>query len=108
MIVLSYSIHGKQCGGQVHLFRKEEKRFKKSFVSQFWRFGKGAQRSLERSGSDIPALRPNHDYVPTITRRKESFTFPFPKHVAALLETVPEPPNSFVGLTSNSTVAFMY
>lgn len=51
------------------------------------RFGRSLVKS-ERSGSDIPVLRPNHNHVSSVDGKR--VTFPFSKHMAALLETVPE------------------
>lgn len=45
----------------------------KRFVSQI-EGSEGAQTASERSGSDIPAFRPNHDHVP-ITRRGLRYLF---------------------------------
>lgn len=70
MIVLVYSIHEEQYGGQVHLFRKRKMSFQK-FCFPDRSFG-GSTTKSERSGSDIPALRPNHNYEP-ITRWKEGY-----------------------------------
>lgn len=75
----------KQYGGQVHLFRTRSMLFQK-FCFPRLNVWKGAQQS-QRSGSDIPALRPNHNYVPYVP----------PKHMAALLETVPETQTVLLG-----------
>lgn len=94
MIVLFYSIHGEQYGRQVHLFRKRKMLFQK-FCFPDWRLG-GSTTKSERSGSDIPALRPNHNYVP-IARWKEGYKSSSKTH-GSIIRNCAWASNSVVGL----------
>lgn len=61
-----------------------------------WRFGESSVKS-ERSGSDIPVLRPNHNHVSS-SRLKEGYSF-FSKTHGSTIRNGAWAPNRVVGLT---------
>lgn len=80
-------IRVKQYGGQVHLFRKRNTLQKVLFPRLKVRTG--AQQSLRDLVQTF--LRSGQITIMYLSLDGKRVTFPFPEHMAALLETVPEP-----------------